>query len=99
MPSAETSEFYKKQLEEEIETLSQRIEMLEKENLDLKTENKNLKKALTMARTDPADPQELATLRLENTKLRRMIESIKTGQPGMSKDTSMFSNQESFGQE
>lgn len=86
-------------MEEEIESLNQRVEMLEKENLDLKTDNKNLKKALTMARTEPADPQELATLRLENTKLRKMIESIKTGQPGTSKDTSMFSQQESFGQE
>jgi regulator of replication initiation timing len=42
----ESNEFYRRQLEEEIEGLNNRVQELERENLDLRNENKNLKRLL-----------------------------------------------------
>jgi len=44
--SLESTDFYKRQLEDEIESLNNRVQELEKENYDLRNENKNLKKIL-----------------------------------------------------
>ena len=72
---------------------------MEKENFDLKTENKNLKKMVAISKNNH-EGEENSALKLENQKLRRMVENLKTAPPlNNPKEPSLFSQQESINPE
>ena len=80
-------------MEEEVSSLTNKIEILEKENYDLKTENKNLKKLVSMNQKQ-TEGVEFTTLKNENQKLRRMIEHLKVQSSREIKYPSSNMNQE-----
>ena len=75
--------------------LNNRIELVEKENFELKQENKNLKKLVSNSNTQQ-DTKELNNLRLENQKLRKMIENFKLQSGVTPKEPSIMENPDSF---
>jgi len=86
-------EFYKRQLEEELESLSQKIEVIEKEKDSLRIENVNLKKLIEI--TKSKCDSETSALQLENQKLRKMVENFKVGNNiSIHNEPSIFSHQE-----
>ena len=72
---------------------------MEKENFDLKTENKNLKKMIAITKNS-FETDENCALKLENQKLRKMVENLKTSpQLKNPQEPSIFSHQESVNPE
>ena len=74
--------------------LNNRLELIEKDNFELKKENKNLKKIISNS-SSPQDSRELTNLRLENQKLRKMVEGFKLQSGPDLKEPSLMQNQES----
>lgn len=86
-------------MEEEVESLNCKLELLEKENFDLKTETKNLKRIIALSKTSSTSVDEISQLKAENQKLKKMIDQSKTNGIPNSKEPSIFSNQDLFTQE
>ena len=86
-------------MEEEVESLNNKTEIMEKENFDLKTENKNLKKMIAITKNN-FETDENSALKLENQKLRKMVENLKTfPRSNHPQEPSIFSHQESLNPE
>ena len=78
--------------------LNNRLEILEKENFDLKQEIKNLKK-LCSGSSNQQMNKEFQELKFENQKLRHALEGAKGDTASEPREPSLMLNQDSINQE
>ena len=92
---AGSTDFYKRQLEDEVESLNNRIQELEKENYDLRNENKNLKRLLaSQGNSKPKQSVPINDSIERDSQMHKLLNQSKLSADKKAHQSSSFNNPE-----